>query len=136
MFHLGNRYVDLEPVLAALLRDAGLVARIRYAVGSARYILDASVWAVVARGEEDLEGLLENGTGLACGMRATAPGRVLEHVDRDARVQIVTGGPPLAELICGAVVSYTRPSLQAARTNIFSAHTCGRLYWQPPVSFT
>ncbi len=54
LFHLSNRYVDLEPVVASLVRDAGLVGRIRYSAGSDKYLTDASVWAVVTRHEENL----------------------------------------------------------------------------------
>src|SRR5262249_40316569 len=57
VFHLSNRYVDLEPVLASLVRDAGLVARIRFAPGALGHLTDASSWAVVARRDEDLRAL-------------------------------------------------------------------------------
>jgi len=57
LFHLSNRYVSLESVLASLVREAGLSGRIRYALGSRQHLTDASVWAVVARSEQDLGGL-------------------------------------------------------------------------------
>ena len=51
--HLSNRYLSLEPVVAALAREGGYAAR----VGSSSppgYMQSASEWAVVARTEEDL----------------------------------------------------------------------------------
>ena len=51
--HLSNRYLDLEPEVAALARERGLVAR----VGSANlsgFFISSSTWAVVARNEADL----------------------------------------------------------------------------------
>lgn len=52
MLHLSNRYLDLEPVVAALARERGLKAR----VGENRlsgFFFSASVWAIVARSSED-----------------------------------------------------------------------------------
>jgi SAM-dependent methyltransferase len=57
LFHLSNRYLDLEPVLAALARDAGLKAWLRFAGGSARDFADPAKWAVVARHREDVGSL-------------------------------------------------------------------------------
>jgi SAM-dependent methyltransferase len=54
LFHLSNRYVDLEPVLGSLARDAGLVAWSRHGAGSRSDLADPSVWAVVARGSDDV----------------------------------------------------------------------------------
>ena len=51
--HLSNRFLNLEPVVAALAREGGYAAR----VGSSNppgYMQSASEWAVVARSEEDL----------------------------------------------------------------------------------
>jgi spermidine synthase len=51
--HLSNRYLDLEPVVAALARERGLVAR----VGTSRlsgFFFSASTWAVMARTDADL----------------------------------------------------------------------------------
>ena len=50
--HLSNRYLDLEPVVAALARERGLKARI----GKTRlsgFIFNASTWAIVARSSAD-----------------------------------------------------------------------------------
>jgi SAM-dependent methyltransferase len=50
--HLSNRYLDLEPVVAALARERGLKAR----VGSSSlggFFFSASTWAVVARSDDD-----------------------------------------------------------------------------------
>jgi len=51
--HLSNRYLDLEPVVAALARERGMAAR----VGTTRlsgFFFSASTWAAVARSDADL----------------------------------------------------------------------------------
>jgi spermidine synthase len=58
-FNISNRYLDLEPVLAHLARDAGLVclAQEDESVGivdEIRSMKSRSVWAVMARSREDL----------------------------------------------------------------------------------
>jgi spermidine synthase len=61
VFNITNRYVDLEPVLAALARDAGLV-------GIAQHDRDRSIfprkspsaWVILARKESDLSELPHN----------------------------------------------------------------------------
>jgi spermidine synthase len=57
LFHISNRYVRLEPVLASLARDLGLVCRAERHVPSQadqnRGIV-ASKWAVLARRPADL----------------------------------------------------------------------------------
>jgi SAM-dependent methyltransferase len=50
--HLSNRYLELEPVVAALARERGLRARVGMATLSG-YFLSASTWAAVARSDED-----------------------------------------------------------------------------------
>jgi hypothetical protein len=52
-FHLSNRYLNLEPVIAALARERGLQTRVASA-GLNGFFLSASTWAVVARNEADL----------------------------------------------------------------------------------
>jgi len=58
VFNITNRYLDLEPVIGALARDAEMVCRVRYDVDlSDDDKADgklASIWAVLARREEDL----------------------------------------------------------------------------------
>jgi spermidine synthase len=53
VFHLSNRFLDLEPVLARLAIDARSVARIRRFASPSAVLrgegVDASTWAVVAR---------------------------------------------------------------------------------------
>lgn len=60
-FHISNRYVDLEPVLAGLARDAGLVARgfDDWQVTAAEEAegKEASQWVVMARRASDLGAL-------------------------------------------------------------------------------
>lgn len=57
-FDVTNRYLDLEPVIAALAADAGLVCRIRADVDISQDETDrgkfASIWAVMAARESDL----------------------------------------------------------------------------------
>lgn len=52
VFHLSNRHFDLDPVVGALARDAGLVCRIRYDVhvspAETRAGKQPSIWAVLA----------------------------------------------------------------------------------------
>ncbi|HET7232185.1 MAG TPA: fused MFS/spermidine synthase [Longimicrobium sp.] len=51
--HLSNRYLDLQPVVAALARERGLSARVGSSVPT-QYMQSASSWAVVARSDADL----------------------------------------------------------------------------------
>jgi len=51
--HLSNRYLDLEPVVAALARDRGMVARVGTSTLSG-FFFSASTWAVMARSDADL----------------------------------------------------------------------------------
>jgi len=50
--HLSNRYLDLEPVVAALARERGLRARVGTSTLGGMFF-SASTWAVVARRDED-----------------------------------------------------------------------------------
>ncbi|MGH7514231.1 MAG: fused MFS/spermidine synthase [Gemmatimonadales bacterium] len=62
--HLSNRYLRLDAVLGNLVADAGLVARLRRAVPTAKEAGEAkspSMWAVVARSEADFGRLAEDG---------------------------------------------------------------------------
>ena len=51
--HLSNRYLELEPVVAALARERGLTARVGTSTLGGMFF-SASTWAVVARRDEDL----------------------------------------------------------------------------------
>jgi spermidine synthase len=51
--HLSNRYLDLEPVVAALARERGMVARVGTSTLSG-FFFSASTWAVMARSDADL----------------------------------------------------------------------------------
>jgi hypothetical protein len=61
-FHISNVYLDLRPILGKLARDANLVCLIRHdaeiSVEEARSGKTASLWAVMARREEDLGNLV------------------------------------------------------------------------------
>lgn len=68
-FHLSNRYLALHEVTAALAADAGLVFRMRADFASPAEMArdpdylegkEASVWAVMARREADLAGLVRD----------------------------------------------------------------------------
>lgn len=56
--HIGNRYLDLEPVVASLAKDAGLAARIRgdyrHSFVDMRRGVLGSLWVVLARSPADL----------------------------------------------------------------------------------
>ncbi len=56
-FHITNRYLDLEPVVGAGARDAGMVCRVRYDLTltdeEKREGKQPSIWAVLATHEED-----------------------------------------------------------------------------------
>lgn len=57
-FHISNRYLELEPVLAALARERGLIARLgETREGAKRRFDTAAHWVVLARREEDLGSL-------------------------------------------------------------------------------
>ena len=64
VFHTSNRYLDLEPVLANLARDAGLVSLARTHVKLSDKEYEGkqlpSSWVVMARSPEDLGGLTRN----------------------------------------------------------------------------
>ncbi|SOD03321.1 hypothetical protein SAMN05216486_11016 [bacterium JGI 053] len=51
--HLSNRYLDLEPVVAALARERGMAARVGTSTLSG-FFFSASTWAVMARSDADL----------------------------------------------------------------------------------
>ncbi len=57
-FHISNRYVDLEPVLANLANDASCVAVIRSGQEKDRGIMPSD-WLVIARHAEDVRPLME-----------------------------------------------------------------------------
>jgi hypothetical protein len=63
-FHISTRYVDLAPVLATLARDAGMTCLVRrdlrVSPQEARLGKEASIWAVMADGEQDLHGLVKD----------------------------------------------------------------------------
>jgi spermidine synthase len=59
VFHVSNRYLDLEPVVAALARDRGLVARAGQGPQGARGTYESvSTWIALARTEADLGPLM------------------------------------------------------------------------------
>ncbi len=60
MFHLSNRYLNLEPVLGALAKERGLSIRVSEHRPDRESFNSASTWAVVARNEADLGALAED----------------------------------------------------------------------------
>jgi spermidine synthase len=54
VFHVSNRYLDLEPVVAALAKDRGLVARAGVGPRDRRSYESTSTWIAVARTVADL----------------------------------------------------------------------------------
>jgi hypothetical protein len=57
LLHISNRYLSLEPVVASLAKDAGLVVRLEDRDRGRRYGAFASAWAALARPGEGLEPL-------------------------------------------------------------------------------
>jgi spermidine synthase len=62
-FHISNRHVDLEPVLAALAEDAGMAALINSDGDATDIGKDGSTWVVLTKHVEDLEPLHESFPG-------------------------------------------------------------------------
>jgi hypothetical protein len=60
-FHISNRYLDLEPVLANLAQDLGLAGVIQQDEDDERAGKAASSWVVLARREHDLDRLVHEG---------------------------------------------------------------------------
>lgn len=54
VFHISNRYLDLEPVVAALAKDRGLVARAGVGPRDRRTYESTSTWVALGRTEADL----------------------------------------------------------------------------------
>jgi hypothetical protein len=54
VFHTSNRYLDLEPVVAALAKDRGLVTRAGVGPRDRRSYESTSTWIAVARTVADL----------------------------------------------------------------------------------
>ncbi|HEX8695899.1 MAG TPA: fused MFS/spermidine synthase [Longimicrobium sp.] len=54
VFHLSNRYLSLEPVVAALAKERGMSIRVAEHRPPRRPFHSASTWAVLARSEADL----------------------------------------------------------------------------------
>jgi spermidine synthase len=58
VFNISNRYFDLDPVLGALARDAGLISRVRYDVEVSRTAKSVgkfgSIWVVMVENDADL----------------------------------------------------------------------------------
>ncbi len=59
-FHISNRYLHLEWVLAALAEDAGLEGRVQYDLDNLAPGKRASIWVVLARRAADLGALAEH----------------------------------------------------------------------------
>ncbi|MBV9772816.1 MAG: fused MFS/spermidine synthase, partial [Gemmatimonadetes bacterium] len=59
-FHLSNRFLALEPVVGALVRDAGVAGRLGESLDPGGRYGSASTWAVVARRESDLASVLRD----------------------------------------------------------------------------
>ena len=59
LFHISNRYLDLQPVLADVARDAGLVCRVSSDLGNWDIGKAPSIWVVMARSPRDLSFLDE-----------------------------------------------------------------------------
>lgn len=76
VLHISNRFIDLEPVVAAIAGDLGLAAAIRNDIPFDRADLTASAWVALARDPKALEALAER--------RPDAPWEKLEPASRPA----------------------------------------------------
>lgn len=70
--HLSNRYLELEPVVAALARERGLRARVGMSTLSG-YFLSASTWAAVARSDDDFGPLVADSRWFQAKPRRSVP---------------------------------------------------------------
>jgi len=57
LMHISNRYIDLEPVLAAVARERGLTALAREDVPADQSVLTASSWVALSRDPKQIEAL-------------------------------------------------------------------------------
>lgn len=57
LMHISNRYIDLEPVLAAVARQRGLAALVREDVPTDQSLLTASSWVALSRDPRQIEAL-------------------------------------------------------------------------------
>jgi hypothetical protein len=69
VFHISNRYLDLEPVLANLAADAGLAGLIEADDANGLASKASSTWVVLARQEGTLERLAQDGRWRALKVR-------------------------------------------------------------------
>ncbi|WP_420125639.1 spermidine synthase [Longimicrobium sp.] len=70
VFHISNRYLDLEPVVAALAKDRGLVTRAGVGPRDRRPYESTSTWIAVARNAADLGPLTADANWWAPRLRA------------------------------------------------------------------
>jgi hypothetical protein len=59
VLHISNRYIELEPVIAAIARDLGLAAVIRNDNPADHTVLTPSSWVVLSRDPGKLKALAE-----------------------------------------------------------------------------
>ncbi|MED5544198.1 MAG: fused MFS/spermidine synthase [Pseudomonadota bacterium] len=64
LVHISNRYIDLDPVLAALAKDAGLAAKSRLDLPQDRERYTPSRWIALSRSEQILDGLAGQRPGM------------------------------------------------------------------------
>lgn len=64
LVHISNRYIELEPVLAALARKRGLALTLRQDVPPENSIFTPSSWVVLARSEADIARLRDASPGM------------------------------------------------------------------------
>jgi spermidine synthase len=84
VLHISNRFVDLEPVVAAIARDLGLATAIRNDVQADRSELTSSSWVALARDRKSLEALAKPGGDAK--WEALAPPAVRSWTDDHASI--------------------------------------------------
>jgi spermidine synthase len=84
LFHISNRYLDLQSVLADVARDAGLVCRVSTDLGNWEIGKAPSIWVVMALSPRDLASLDERWRDLE-----GSPGRPVWTDDFSNVVRIV-----------------------------------------------
>jgi hypothetical protein len=85
LLHISNRFVELEPVVAAIARDLGLAAAVRNDFPDDTANLTASSWVALTRNRSTLEALAQGNPDAA--WQALAP--PAEHSWSDQRASIL-----------------------------------------------
>jgi hypothetical protein len=115
VFHISNRYLDLEPVLCNLAADAGLTALLDEDLAYGIPEKDASSWVVLSRREVNLDRLLHEGRWerwqKECGWNSSA-----EAVLMASALPDVSGCLQGQGAVCFALFENLRPPWRRLKT--------------------